>query len=345
MLTNSLRREEFIPINRDRPLPLHKAVVLPLPRCSGLATKQNDIVGRAAASRLERHRAIDDFDFAVDVSPPDVVRRRRVSWTGMAAEIVQAARLERFESRFRAPVHLLILGERGARCEGETFVEGLPKSSLRDYRRKLTFVPAGTEYHDWQTPRALTRLAYFYLDPARLPVEAAAALSIPRLFFENASLWDTAIKLASLVESPEPQNRLYLEAVGVVLAHELARLGETSPRIEPQIRGGLAAWQERVVVAHIEGHLEEQIPLATLAGLARLSPYYFCRAFKQSFGLPPHRYHTRRRIERAKALLAKAKPSVTEIGMAVGFSETSSFTAAFRKATGLTPTAYHRSLA
>ena len=58
----------------------------------------------------------------------------------------------------------------------------------------------------------------------------------------------------------------------------------------------------------------------------------------------PHRYHSGRRIERAKALLAKPDYSVTEIGMAVGFSETSSFTAAFRKATGLTPTAYHRSL-
>jgi AraC family transcriptional regulator len=98
------------------------------------------------------------------------------------------------------------------------------------------------------------------------------------------------------------------------------------------------------VVAYIEEHLDEQILLATLAGLARLSPYYFCRAFKQSFGIPPHRYHTRRRIERAKTLLAKPNPSVTEIGLAVGFSETSSFTAAFRKATGLTPTAYHRSL-
>jgi AraC family transcriptional regulator len=35
---------------------------------------------------------------------------------------------------------------------------------------------------------------------------------------------------------------------------------------------------------------------------------------------------------------------VTDIGLTVGFSETSSFTAAFRKVTGLTPTAYHRSL-
>ena len=45
-------------------------------------------------------------------------------------------------------------------------------------------------------------------------------------------------------------------------------------------------------------------------------------------------------MELAKTLLAKLTPSVTEIGLAVGFSETSSFTAAFRKATGLTPTGY-----
>jgi AraC family transcriptional regulator len=43
-------------------------------------------------------------------------------------------------------------------------------------------------------------------------------------------------------------------------------------------------------------------------------------------------------------LLAKPAPSVTDIGLTVGFSETSSFTAAFRKTTGLTPTTYRRSL-
>ena len=58
--------------------------------------------------------------------------------------------------------------------------------------------------------------------------------------------------------------------------------------------------------AYIEEHLAEQIPLKTLAQLVRLSPCYFCRAFKQSFGVPPHRYHSARRIEQAKALLARA---------------------------------------
>jgi AraC family transcriptional regulator len=54
---------------------------------------------------------------------------------------------------------------------------------------------------------------------------------------------------------------------------------------------------------------------------------------------------TSQRIERAKALLAERKRSVTEIGFDVGFSETSSFTSAFRKVTGETPTDYRRSLA
>jgi len=60
--------------------------------------------------------------------------------------------------------------------------------------------------------------------------------------------------------------------------------------------------------------------------------------------LPPHRYHNRRRIEHAKTLLAQSAPSVTDIGLTVGYSETSSFTAAFHKTTGITPTAYRRTL-
>jgi AraC family transcriptional regulator len=75
-----------------------------------------------------------------------------------------------------------------------------------------------------------------------------------------------------------------------------------------------------------------------------LSPYHFARTFKQSIGLPPHRYLTSRRIEKAKNLLAKPTMSVTEIGLGLGFSEISSFTTAFRKYAGLTPTEYRRSL-
>ena len=147
-----------------------------------------------------------------------------------------------------------------------------------------------------------------------------------------------------MVDSAASEDQLYFDALGVVLVHELVRLDGGMSSIPPQLRGGLAAWQERVAAAYIEKHLAERIPLDTLAQLVRLSRYYFCRAFKQSFGMPPHRYQTHRRMEYAKLLLAKRAVSVTEIGIMLGFSSTSSFTAAFRRDTGATPTDYRRNI-
>jgi AraC family transcriptional regulator len=294
------------------------------------------------------HRAPGAADRTVEIFPADAVKRRAVSWDGMSAEIAQATRSERTEYRFRGPRHLLAVYEQGERREGETFVEGLPRSTLRDFKRKLVFVPAGHEYSDWQEPRALTRVVYFYFDPSTMPTlpqaDAPNAHLSPRLFFDDTTLWDTAVKLRKQIETAGSDNRLYFEALGVVLAHELVRLNAGIRPVEAPVRGGLAGWQQRIVTSYIEEHLSEQIPLATLARLVRLSPYYFCRAFKQSLGMPPHRYHNSRRIEHAKTLLAKHELSVTDIGLTIGFSETSSFTAAFRKTTGQTPTAYQRGL-
>src|ERR1700751_957793 len=68
-------------------------------------------------------------------------------------------------------------------------------------------------------------------------------------------------------------------------AHELLRLGPGGPRVEPALRGGLAGWRQRVVANYIEEHVADELPLATMAQLARLSPYHFSRAFKQTFGI------------------------------------------------------------
>jgi len=98
------------------------------------------------------------------------------------------------------------------------------------------------------------------------------------------------------------------------------------------------------VADYIEEHLADDVPLASLAELARLSPFHFSRAFHHSFGLPPHRYHIERRIERAKSLLADLSLSMTQIGQRLGFSESSAFAATFRRVTGRTPSDYRRRL-
>src|SRR3981189_3639108 len=108
---------------------------------------------------------VDATNHAVEVYPPGIVKRRAVAWDGMAAEIVQATRPEKIEFRFRAPLHLLAVYDRGTRSDGETFVDGLPRSKLRAVRRKLPLVPAGHVYHEWQEPRVPARIVYFYFFP------------------------------------------------------------------------------------------------------------------------------------------------------------------------------------
>src|SRR6195256_2314127 len=284
----------------------------------------------------------------VDISPPEIVNRHSRAWLGLHVETVQVTRHTPFEYGFRAPYHLLIAAELAERYDGETFVEGLPQSTLRDFPRKLTFVPAGHDFRGWQRPRALTRTTYFYIDPhgplADPTLRFGEIEFKPRLFFYDRDLWETALKLKSLVDNPGSMTRQYAEALGIVLTHELVRINDDGRHRRPVSRGGLAPWQQKRVAAYIEERVADDIPLATLAELARLSPYHFSRSFKHSFGLPPHRYHASRRIERAKQLLANRELSVTNMALDVGFSETSTFSAAFHRLTGQTPSRYRRNL-
>jgi AraC family transcriptional regulator len=281
----------------------------------------------------------------VDISPPDIVRRRLAHWGAIQADNVRITRRETFEYGFQARRHLLIAYERAERDDGETLIEGLPKSTLREFNRKLCFVPAGHRLHGWQTPRVLTRVTYFYIDLQNPLFDSDSGITTaisPRLFFFDQAVWDTALKLQAEVGNSDPGSRQYAEALSLVLMHELSRLERATSKSVRPLSGGLPAWQRKRVVEFIEEHLAEEISLASLAELVNLSLFHFARAFKQSFGVPPHRYHSARRMDRARSLLQRPALSVTQIGVQTGFRETSSFTRAFRRFTGVTPTEYRR---
>jgi AraC family transcriptional regulator len=281
----------------------------------------------------------------VQFTPPDIAERVIVTWDGVKADDVKIVRREPFEYQLSASCHLLIMAEHAERDDGETLVEGLPKSTLRKLSGRLSFVPRGHRFYGWQKPSVLTRVTYFYIDPSGPLLDPELRFAEtdfkPRLFFEDRDLWTIASKLKAVSADSSPGRRQYAEALGILIAHELLRLNDSAPE-EGIVRGGLAAWQKTRVADYVEERLGESVRLSSLAEVARLSPFHFSRAFKQSFGMPPHRYLTSRRIERAKTLLARGELSVTQIGMLVGFAETSSFTAAFRRHTGMTPTAHRR---
>jgi len=84
----------------------------------------------------------------------------------------------------------------------------------------------------------------------------------------------------------------------------------------------------------------DRLTVADLAAAARLSPAHFSREFRRVFGESPHHYLLTRRLERAGALLRTTDWSVLRICVAVGLTSVGSFTTSFRRAYGVTPTAY-----
>jgi len=107
--------------------------------------------------------------------------------------------------------------------------------------------------------------------------------------------------------------------------------------------GGLSPSAMRRVQDYIELHLSETIDLSTLATVAGLSMHHFARQFKQSAGVTPHHYLTRKRLELAQALLTKTELPVSEIAYAAGFSDQSHLARHFRHVLRTTPRAFRDS--
>lgn len=89
-----------------------------------------------------------------------------------------------------------------------------------------------------------------------------------------------------------------------------------------------------------DSRYREALDVPALARAAHLSPAHFSREFRRAFGETPHQYLLTRRLERAAALLRNTDHSVAEICLEVGLRSVGSFTTSFRRAYGLTPTAY-----
>jgi AraC family transcriptional regulator len=100
----------------------------------------------------------------------------------------------------------------------------------------------------------------------------------------------------------------------------------------------------RRVLDYINDRLERNLSLSELADLVGLNPDYFSRAFKQTTHFSPYRYVLLRRIERACGLLRDPGISISEITARCGFASQSSFTTAFRRIKGITPSAYRHAL-
>lgn len=142
----------------------------------------------------------------VEFAPPDIARRHIATWNGLQTDAVEVVRREPFAYEYRAAHHLLIMCERAERDDGETVVEGLPRSTLHEYSHKLSFVPAGHRFSGWQKPRAVTRVTYFYIDPQGPLIDPALHFAEtefkPRLFLLRQRLVGNGSKAEGAGQEP-----------------------------------------------------------------------------------------------------------------------------------------------
>jgi len=101
-------------------------------------------------------------------------------------------------------------------------------------------------------------------------------------------------------------------------------------------------YHERIlrVLVYIQDHLDDELSLDHLAGVACFSPYHFHRIFRGIAGEPVKEYVRRLRLERAAQRLKSSEAPVTEIAFDSGYESHEAFTRAFHARFGASPSAW-----
>ncbi|MEO5865899.1 MAG: AraC family transcriptional regulator [Sphingomonas sp.] len=98
------------------------------------------------------------------------------------------------------------------------------------------------------------------------------------------------------------------------------------------------------VLDHIDRHLDGDLDLEAVSGVAAFSKYHFHRQFTSTFGLSVHRYVQLARMKRASHRLALSDAqSVTDIAMDAGYDAPDAFARAFRQRLGQSPSSFRKS--
>ena len=96
------------------------------------------------------------------------------------------------------------------------------------------------------------------------------------------------------------------------------------------------------LVDSIRDHPEQTVSIDLLARKARLSPSLLISQFKQITGLPPYQFQLTCRLEKAKQLLSTTDLPITRIAFDLGFCASQHFSSHFKRAFGITPTAWRK---
>jgi AraC family transcriptional regulator len=276
---------------------------------------------------------------------------RFAEWAGVRAQLVTVPRGAPCECEFRLPSLVIMTHPQGGTAGYEWSDGGEMRRFARLPSHAVLLNPPGRYLRLRHRMRSTECLLLLTVHPSGLEhlVEDLPLAQVQfqqRLDLADAFLHRILQAFAEEIEAPGPGGRIYGQTLTLLLVTRLVRCASNLAPPQPlaYATGGLPGWRLKRALEMVEAKLTEGPSLSQLARHVGLHPTSFCRAFKQSTGVSPHRYLLLRQVARAKEMMGDQNLTLTQIALDCGFRTSSQFSVIFRRITGLAPSAYRRSL-
>lgn len=110
--------------------------------------------------------------------------------------------------------------------------------------------------------------------------------------------------------------------------------------IHKQDRNYAASQKVETVIRFMHAHLGQKITMDELSGIAKLSPAYLSRIFRDATGYAPIEYFSKIKTDKAKELFIEGNKKIKEVALSLGFTDEFYFSRLFKKAEGVSPSEF-----
>jgi AraC family transcriptional regulator len=172
-------------------------------------------------------------------------------------------------------------------------------------------------------------------------IRPVKGLYAPNFGDRDLVLFGLAQALAGAMERHGEATAMFSDCIALAFFAHVVRAYGGAPT-EERAHGSLAPWQLRRAREFINADLAANPSISQVANECGLSSSYFARAFRQATGLSPHRWLTKRRVERAKELLHDSGLELADVAQACGFADQSHFSRVFSRSEGYSPGCWRR---
>lgn len=256
---------------------------------------------------------------------------------GIRADIRHFAWERACDARFEADSHYLDFSL-GPRSRGARL--------LSDGRRntppfgEVAYLPKGSQFEARCEPSEyrILCLTFESLTSERIFESGELPSSLPPCFDVRVPWVRQGLaRLAQEVRDPGFAQDMLVETIALSLVIELTRHLRTFKQADGMRDLRMADWRLRRLQERIEAGLAGPLSIVDLAHECGVSSRHLMRTFKNTVGTTISSYIADARIARAKRELIQEDALVKVVAGNCGFQSAAAFSAAFRKATGLSP--------